>query len=85
MCAVANVMACQVSYLPLATDDVDAETEIILEVIRQSGLEYSVGALATEVRGPRSELLALIDAMVTVAERESRFVLDVRISNTCGC
>lgn len=85
MCAVAKVMACQVSYLPLGTDNLDVETDKILEVIRESGLEHSVGALATEVRGPRSELLALIGTMVAVAERESRFVLDVRISNTCGC
>jgi len=79
------MMTCQVSYLALATDEFETETEKILDVIRDSGLEHHIGTLATEIRGHKAELLALIEKLVNVAEGESRYVLDVRLSNTCGC
>jgi uncharacterized protein YqgV (UPF0045/DUF77 family) len=78
-------MMCQVSYLALGTADFEEQTEKIISVIRDSDLDHRVGSLATEVRGSQADLLALIQEIVAVAGSESRFVLDIRLSNTCGC
>ena len=77
-------LSCQISYLPLGTDQTSAYVNEIIKLIADSGLDHEVGAFATVIGGKHSALLALIADILQVASR-CNFVLDIRISNTCGC
>ena len=85
MCDMEKIIACQISYLPLRTDRVGEEVEKILSVIRNSGLECSIGVFATEIKGSKTQVFSLIQDIFEVAETEGQFVLDVKLSNICGC
>ncbi len=80
-----EVVACQISYLPLGTENVEEKVEKVLLAIVASGLECEVGAFATECRGSRASVFSLLQEIFALAEAEGRFVLDVKLSNTCGC
>ena len=85
MCSVEKIIACQISYLPLRTDRIGEEVGKILSVIRNSGFECSIGVFATEIKGPKKQVFSLIQDIFEVAETEGQFVLDVKLSNICGC
>ena len=84
MCKNEKVISCEISYLPLeghTNDQVDA----ILVVIESSGLDYEIGSYRTVVRGSRAEVMALINALYEKGDSLGNFVMDVRLSNACGC
>ena len=85
MCAMEKIIACQISYLPLKTDRVGEKVEKILSVLGLSGLEYSTGVFATEIKGPKAQIFSLISDIFEVAETEGQFVLEIKLSNICGC
>jgi uncharacterized protein YqgV (UPF0045/DUF77 family) len=78
-------IACQISYLPLGTENIEEKVEKILHIIRNSGLEFKVNSFATEIKGSKAEVFSLIEDIFETAETESQFVLDLKLSNICGC
>ena len=85
MCGIEQIIACQISYLPLRTDRIGEEVKKILSVIQNSELECSIGVFATEIRGSKIQVFSLIRDIFDAAETEGQFVLDVKLSNICGC
>ncbi len=85
MCGMEKVIACQISYVPVITDRVNEKVEKILSLIRKSGLEYSTGIFATEIRGQKTDLFSLVQDIFDAAEAEGQFILEVKLSNVCGC
>ena len=72
-------------WLPLGSETFLDEIEEALEIIRQSGLEYEIGSMSTIVKGPGSEVLALLERIaVTMDERGCRFSMPATLSNLCG-
>ena len=70
---------------PLGSETFLDEIEEALEIIRQSGLEYEIGSMSTIVKGPGSEVLALLERIaVTMDERGCRFSMPATLSNLCG-
>jgi len=57
----------------------------VLEIISASGLEYQVGAFSTSLTGDEGRVFALIREIYRAMEESCGFVLDVRLSNVCGC
>ena len=78
-------IACQMSYLPLGTENIEEKVEKILHMLRNSGLEIKVNSFATEIKGSKAEVFSLIEDIFETAETESQFVLDLKLSNICGC
>jgi len=85
MCGMEKIVACQISYVPVITDRINEKVEKILALIRESGLEYSTGIFATELRGPKKGVFSLVEDIFEAAEAEGQFVLEVKLSNVCGC
>ena len=85
MCTVEKIVACQISYLPLRTDQIGEKVEKNLSVIQNSGLESSIGVFATEIKGSKKQVFSLIQDIFGIAETEGQFVLDFKLSNICGC
>ena len=54
-------LSCQLTFCPLGSETFLDEIEEALEIIRQSGLEYEIGSMSTIVKGPGSEVLALLE------------------------
>ena len=78
-------LSCQLTFCPLGSETFLDEIEEALEIIRQSGLEYEIGRMSTIVKGPGSEVLALLERIaVTMDERGCRFSMPATLSNLCG-
>nr|MBC8360530.1 thiamine-binding protein [Candidatus Desulfatibia profunda] len=63
-----KTIACQMSYLPLKTDNIEEKVKNILNVIKNFGLEYKTGAWATEINGPKEQVFALIREVFDAAQ-----------------
>ena len=59
-------LSCQLTFCPLGSETFLDEIEEALEIIRQSGLEYEIGSMSTIVKGPGSEVLALLEETTNV-------------------
>lgn len=46
-----NIMSCQISYLPIASNEYIQEVNQVLAIIECYKVEYNVGILATTIRG----------------------------------
>ena len=78
-------IACQMSYLPLGTENIEEKVEKILYILRNSGLEFKIGSFATEIKGSKARVFSLIKDIFEIAETEGQFVLELKLSNICGC
>jgi len=85
MCPMDKMMAAQLSFLPLDSHDYNADVKTVLHLIESSGLQYTVGMFSTEVRGNRNRVMALVGDIYDTMEDRCSFVLDIKLSNTCGC
>jgi uncharacterized protein YqgV (UPF0045/DUF77 family) len=74
---------CEISYLPL-DGRTHAHIDEALGLIAASGLDYEIGAYRTMLRGSMDNIMALLKSLYTAADAHGRFVIDVRLSNTCG-
>ncbi len=78
-------LSCQLTFCPLGSETFLDEIEEALEIIRQSGLEYEIGSMSTIVKGPGSQVLALLERIaVTMDQRGCRFSMSATLSNLCG-
>ena len=78
-------IACQMSYLPLGTKNIENKVEKILHILTNSGLEFKVSSFATEIKGSKARVFSLIEDIFEIAEAEGQFVLELKLSNICGC
>jgi|LGVF01.2.fsa_nt_gb uncharacterized protein YqgV (UPF0045/DUF77 family) len=79
-----QVMNCQVSFIPLENNTINTSVNDVIELIKNSNLNYSVGTMSTELKGNRKQILKLIDTLLDYATQNTQFILDVRFSNQCG-
>ena len=85
MCAMDKMISCEVAFTPLGRSDYATCVDRVLEVIKASGLPYSVGAFATEVKGEKDAVFGLVRDIYDEMEDQCGLILDVKISNVCGC
>ena len=78
-------IACQTSYIPLGTENIEEKVEKVLYMLRNSGLEFKVSSFATEIKGSKARMFSLIEDIFEIAETEGQFVLELKLSNICGC
>lgn len=70
MCTVGEIAACQITFIPVGSGDY---------------LENTIGILSTVVRGEKNEILKLITDLYNSMDSICSFVMDIKISNLCGC
>lgn len=85
MRAVEKIATCQISFLTIGTGEYSKDIKHVLEQIKGSGLEYDIGAMSTVVTGPGQDILKLIGNIYDSVKDTSSFVMDIRLSNVCGC
>ncbi|OGO78608.1 MAG: hypothetical protein A2Y23_10000 [Clostridiales bacterium GWB2_37_7] len=85
MCAVEEITSCQLSFIPIQSENYLADIDMVLRRITASGLEYSIGEMSTIIKGGKANILKLISDLYDLMTPKCSFVIDIRISNTCAC
>ena len=79
-------MSCaQISFAPLGTEDIESAVSEVLEIIESSGMKHETGAMSTIIWGTPGDLSAIIEKIQTRMNGKTKYIMDIRISNTCGC
>lgn len=85
MCPMEKIASCQIAFTPIVSDNYMDDVKKVLDIINNSGLENSVGVLSTFVRGEKSKVLKLITDIYENMDHVTKFSMDIKISNICGC
>lgn len=85
MCPVEKVASCQLTFTPIVSDNYMDDVKEVLDIINNSNLENSIGVLSTFVRGEKSKVLKLITDIYETMDNKTKFSMDIKISNICGC
>jgi uncharacterized protein YqgV (UPF0045/DUF77 family) len=80
-----KIASCQITFTPIVSDNYMDDVKQVLDIINSSGLENSVGVLSTFVRGEKSKVLKLITNIYETMDSRTKFSMDIKISNICGC
>jgi len=85
MCPMEKIATCQIAFTPIVSDNYMEDVKKVLDIINSSGLENSVGVLSTFVRGEKCKVLKLITDIYENMDSKTKFSMDIKISNICGC
>lgn len=85
MRSLGKIASCQITFTPIVSDNYINDVNKVLEIINNSELEYEVGVLSTFVRGEKSKVLKLISYIYETMDNGTKFSMDIKISNICGC
>ncbi|RIV18019.1 hypothetical protein D2Q93_14675 [Alicyclobacillaceae bacterium I2511] len=80
-----SVMTCQMALYPLNTT---ASSRVIAEILAQmdwQGVDVQVGSMSTVIRGEEQVVWEKVRSLYTLAAQEHRIVLNLAVSNECGC
>ena len=75
----------QISFAPLAAADIDSLVNEVLEMIESSGMKHETGAMSTILWGSPVNLANIIEKIQSKMNGKTNYILDIRISNACGC
>ena len=73
----------QISVYPLRQESLQPAIDADVDVLREVGLEPSVGAMSTSVQGERSALFAALDRAFEAASGTGDVVMTIHVSNAC--
>ena len=85
MCGLDKMIYCQLSFAPLARNEYGSDVKRVLRIISDSGLEHEAGVMSTVVRGKEKELFRLMQKIYEDMDNFCSFIMDIKISNVCGC
>jgi uncharacterized protein YqgV (UPF0045/DUF77 family) len=85
MCPLEKIISCQLSFIPIQSKNYLLDVEMVLDRIKDSGLEYNVGEMSTVIKGNKAKVLNLISDIYDMMSLQCSFVIDMRLSNVCGC
>lgn len=85
MCPVEKVTTCQITFIPIATEDYKEDVNNVLALIAKSGMDHQVGDVSTTIKGDRQKIWELVSKIYEEMDNKCKFVLDLKISNLCGC
>lgn len=85
MCPLEEITSCQLSFTPIQSENYLTDIDRVLKEIMASGLKYSIGEMSTTIKGSKLDVLNLISDIYDLMTPKCSFVIDIRISNICGC
>lgn len=84
MCNVGKIISCQIAFSPIVSDDYKKDVHQVIDIIEQSGVDFEVGLLSTEIKGDKETIFQLIETIFKTMDTQSGFTMDVKYSNLCG-
>lgn len=85
MCPLGEIASCQLSFVPIQSENYLNDIELVLEQIKASNLEYDIGEMSTIIKGSKTQLMELISCIYDQMSVKCSFVMDIKLSNICGC
>lgn len=85
MCQMDQIAACEIAFIPIGTAEYLEPIEEVLELIKQSGLAYDIGAMTTFIRGHYTDILKLVENIYQTLNTTTKFSMEIKLSNLCGC
>ncbi|MDF9825887.1 uncharacterized protein YqgV (UPF0045/DUF77 family) [Breznakia sp. PF5-3] len=79
-----SFISCQISFYPLGKKAYTSDIDKVLSLIQHSELSSEITDMATVIKGTSEEVYALLQKITTLM-KDTSFVMNVTISNTCGC
>lgn len=80
-----KIVSCELSFYPLGLKDYNEPIDRVLKIIEASNLDCNIGSMSTIIRGPIKDILLVIEQIDTSMEGKFQYVMNMKISNTCGC
>ena len=80
-----KIITCEISFIPIQSEDYIKDVDTVLELIRNTGFEISVGAMSTTVIGESYKIFELIQSIFATMDEKFKFSMQVKYSNLCGC
>lgn len=81
-----HLVSCQISYFPIDSRNYLEEVDRVLEVIKESKLDYQVGDLASVVKGQADKVFKLLAAIdQEMSKNYYHYTMSILLSNICGC
>lgn len=78
-----KVISAELKFLPIDSKDYLKYIEFVLELIKHSELEYSVGIMSTTIFGSKNKIIELIDTIYESMDEQCGFSFHINISNLC--
>ncbi len=85
MCPMEKIVSCQISFIPVNSDDYIEDINKVLSIIKDYQLEYYIGMLSTTIRGNKNMVFDLIKQIYETMDSICSFTMDIKLSNVCGC
>lgn len=81
-----SIISCQITYLPIDSNNYLDEINEVLELIKDSGLDYNVDILSTTIKGETDKVFNLIaNIHKEMSYKNCNYTMNIMISNICGC
>lgn len=81
-----RIIACQLSYIPVQSPDINKELGQVLEIIKVHFPNCEIGEFSTIVKGTARKVLQLINSLIEKMDQKgSKFNIQISLSNICGC
>ena len=80
-----KIITCEISFIPILSEDYRKDVDQVLEIISSYELECNVGLLSTTIRGRKEIIFEMIRKVFGAMENKTKFTMDIKLSNECGC
>ncbi len=78
-------MGCEISFIPIQSNEYIDEIDEVLSIIKASGMSYAIGAMSTSISGNKEQIFKLIKKIYDTMEEKTMFSMQLKLSNVCGC
>jgi uncharacterized protein YqgV (UPF0045/DUF77 family) len=80
-----QIITAELSFVPLGSDDYNGEIRKVIDIIKDSQQEFTVGLMSTTIRGAKNTILDLIRQIFEEMNEQCKFTMILKLSNECGC
>lgn len=80
-----KIMSCEISFIPIQSENYKNDVDRVIEIISSYKLEYQVGLLSTTVKGNKEIIFEMLQQICEKMYDKVKFTMVLKISNECGC
>ncbi|HBH49845.1 MAG TPA: hypothetical protein DDX98_14465 [Bacteroidales bacterium] len=81
-----NIIACQISYLPLNSENYLKDIDEVIHLLLTDFPDCQVGEISTYFRGPADRVLNTVRKIIfKMDNKEKQYSIRIEYSNICGC
>ena len=80
-----QIMTCELSFVSIGSAEYIEEINQVIDIIKDSGIEYSVSLMSTTLRGERELVFKIIRRIFDEMDEKCKFTMIMKMSNECGC